>query len=79
MSCSSAGPRGPAVIMLVLSATGAPASLVKRFVSDIGNFLESYESRCGADVSSRARQRRGSRGRNYRAGMRNPCRQARRR
>jgi hypothetical protein len=24
MSCSSAGPRGPAVIMLVLSATGSP-------------------------------------------------------
>src|ERR1700680_5019228 len=31
MSCSSAGPRGPAVMMLVLSATGAPVALVNRF------------------------------------------------
>src|SRR5712671_376946 len=30
MSCSSAGPRGPAVMMLVLSATGDPVALVKR-------------------------------------------------
>src|SRR6202022_3914382 len=30
MSCSSAGPRGPAVMMLVLSATGAPVALVNR-------------------------------------------------
>ena len=35
MSCSSAGPRGPAVMLLVLSATGAPLSLVKRFVVDM--------------------------------------------
>ena len=35
MSCSSAGPRGPAVMMLVLSATGAPVALVKRFVADM--------------------------------------------
>src|SRR5271167_756334 len=35
MSCSSAGPRGPAVMMLVLSATGAPVALVKRFVVDM--------------------------------------------
>src|ERR1700739_949951 len=27
MSCSSAGPRGPAVMMLVLSGTGAPVAL----------------------------------------------------
>jgi hypothetical protein len=27
MPCSSAGPRGPAVMMFVLSATGAPAAL----------------------------------------------------
>src|ERR1700756_1325881 len=32
ISCSSAGPRGPAVMMLVLSATGAPVALVNRFV-----------------------------------------------
>jgi hypothetical protein len=31
MSCSSAGPRGPAVMMLVLSGTGAPVALVKVF------------------------------------------------
>src|SRR4051812_33468997 len=37
MSCNSAGPRGPAVMMLVLSATGAPVALVKRFVVDIRN------------------------------------------
>src|SRR5437016_6273533 len=37
MSCKSAGPRGPAVMMLVLSATGAPASVVKRLVCDIKN------------------------------------------
>src|SRR5205085_9837946 len=35
MSCSSAGPRGPAVMMLVLSATGAPVALVKTFVVDM--------------------------------------------
>src|ERR1700730_12152377 len=39
MSCNSAGPRGPAVMMLVLSATGAPFSLVKRFVVDMRNSL----------------------------------------
>src|SRR6266851_1872603 len=39
MSCSSAGPRGPAVMMLVLSATGAPVALVKTFVADIRNSL----------------------------------------
>src|SRR6266851_2405507 len=32
MSCSSAGPRGPAVMMLVLSATGAPMALVNLVV-----------------------------------------------
>ena len=31
------GPRGPAVIMLVLSATGAPLALVKRFDPDMAN------------------------------------------
>src|SRR6516162_4967649 len=36
-SCKSAGPRGPAVMMLVLSATGAPASVVKRFDCDMGS------------------------------------------
>src|SRR5712691_5450024 len=35
MSCSKAGPRGPAVMMLVLSATGAPVALVNRSVSDM--------------------------------------------
>src|SRR6266851_1659060 len=30
ISCSNAGPRGPAVMMLVLSATGAPVALVNR-------------------------------------------------
>src|SRR4051794_22870351 len=39
MSCSSAGPRGPAVMMLVLSATGAPVALVKTFVVDMRNSL----------------------------------------
>src|ERR1700730_11309863 len=37
MSCSSAGPRGPAVMMLVLSATGAPGALVKTFDVDMVN------------------------------------------
>src|SRR5258706_6990487 len=31
MSCSSAGPRRPAVMMLVLSATGDPVAFVNRF------------------------------------------------
>src|SRR4029077_5248683 len=35
MSCSSAGPRGPAVRMLVLSATGAPVALVNLFSVDM--------------------------------------------
>src|SRR5947208_2137892 len=35
MSCSRAGPRGPAVMMLVLSATGAPVALVNRSVLDM--------------------------------------------
>src|SRR5437764_3093247 len=39
ISCNSAGPRGPAVMMLVLSATGAPLALVKRFVVDMRNSL----------------------------------------
>src|ERR1700680_4721082 len=37
MSCSSAGPRGPAVMMLVLSATGAPVAFVKTFDVDMVN------------------------------------------
>src|SRR6202521_1278286 len=37
MSCSSAGPRGPAVMMLVLSGTGAPVSVVKTFDVDMVN------------------------------------------
>src|ERR1700746_1517078 len=37
ISCSSAGPRGPAVMMLVLSATGAPVALVKTFDLDMVN------------------------------------------
>src|SRR6476469_1039997 len=32
ISCSSAGPRRPAVMMLVLSATGAPVAFVNLFV-----------------------------------------------
>src|ERR1700759_5755419 len=32
ISCSSAEPSGPAVLLLVLSATGAPVALVNRFV-----------------------------------------------
>src|SRR5712672_1101611 len=32
ISCSSAGPRRPAVMMLVLSATGDPVALVNRVV-----------------------------------------------
>src|SRR5258707_12334137 len=39
MFCSSAGPRGPAVMMLVLSATGAPVALVKTFDVDITGSL----------------------------------------
>jgi len=35
MSCNSAGLRGPAVMMLVLSATGAPEALVKTFFVDV--------------------------------------------
>src|SRR5271163_4400344 len=37
MSCNSAGPRGPAVMMLVLSATGEPLALVKGFVDAMAN------------------------------------------
>jgi hypothetical protein len=37
LETSSAGPRGPAVMMLVLSATGAPVALVKTFDVDIVN------------------------------------------
>src|ERR1700730_971665 len=37
MSCNSAGPRGPAVMMLVLSATGAPVAFVKTFDMDMVN------------------------------------------
>src|SRR5947209_8751702 len=36
-SCSRAGPRGPAVMMLVLSATGGPVALVKTFDVDMVN------------------------------------------
>src|SRR5215204_6057092 len=43
MSCSSAGPRGPAVMMLVLSATGAPVAFVKCLVLDIDRFLVGRE------------------------------------
>src|SRR5260370_4587898 len=39
MSCSSAGPRGPAVMMLVLSAAGAGVELVKTLDVDIRNSL----------------------------------------
>src|SRR3984957_17562458 len=35
ISCSNAGPRGPAVMMLVLSATGAPVALVNRCSADM--------------------------------------------
>src|SRR5258705_6001349 len=35
ISCSNAGPRRPAVMMLVLSATGAPVALVNRVVFDM--------------------------------------------
>src|ERR1700730_9543481 len=45
MSCSSAGPRGPAVMMLVLSATGAPVALVKTFDVDMRNSLGWMEDR----------------------------------
>src|SRR4051794_19274660 len=38
MSCSSAGPRGPAVMILVLSATGAPVALVN-LAADIFGLL----------------------------------------
>src|SRR5580704_7789050 len=37
MSCNSAGPRWPAVMMLVLSATGAPVAFVKTFDMDMVN------------------------------------------
>src|SRR5437764_5631143 len=46
MSCSSAGPRRPAVMMLVLSATGAPVALVKRFAVDMRNALGCMEDGC---------------------------------
>src|ERR1700757_1819537 len=36
MSWSSAGPRAPAVMMLVLSATGAPVALVNTRALDMG-------------------------------------------
>src|SRR3979490_1790210 len=52
MSCSSAGPRGPAVMMLVLSATGDPVALVNSFsVAMIGSSV----------VSRRAHRHRASR------------------
>src|SRR5437667_11818026 len=44
MSCSSAGPRGPAVMMLVLSATGAPLALVKTFFVDMRNSIGSMDA-----------------------------------
>src|SRR5712671_8198743 len=47
ISCSSAGPRGPAVMMLVLSATGAPVALVNRFVADMRAFLGLDEKGAG--------------------------------
>src|SRR5438477_3165268 len=75
---SSAGPRGPAVMMLVLSATGAPVALVKTFFVDMRSSLGWVEGGWGAAVPSRARRKRGSRGRNSRAGTRGPCRRARR-
>ena len=37
ISCSSAGPRGPAVMMLVLSATGAPVALVNLMADMLGS------------------------------------------
>src|SRR3954468_2904398 len=39
MSCKSAGPRRPAVMMLVLSTTDTPAALVKCFVVDMKDSL----------------------------------------
>jgi len=35
ISCSNTGPRRPAVMMLVLSATRDPVALVNRFVLDM--------------------------------------------
>ena len=63
MSCSSAGPRGPAVMMLVLSATGAPVALVKTFDEDMVN---SYVLCLRLRKFARARRNRGSRGRSSR-------------
>src|ERR1700693_1837257 len=48
ISCSSAGPRGPAVMMLVLSATGAPVALVKRFVFDMSGTSVGWWMACSA-------------------------------
>src|SRR5258708_26956928 len=49
MSCSRAGPRGPAVRMLVLSATGAPVALVKTFDVDMDRL---QDGSCGAGSSA---------------------------
>src|SRR5438270_3827309 len=46
MSSSSEGPRRPAVMMLVLSATGAPVALVNRFAVDMRNSLGCMEDGC---------------------------------
>src|ERR1700720_4194176 len=39
ISCSSAGPRRPAVMMLVLSATGEPVALVNRSLDMVGSWV----------------------------------------
>src|SRR3984893_6803526 len=70
ISCSSAGPRRPAVMMLVLSATGAPVAFVNRFSvamisSCVGLNLSGYvacagiEPACSADGSLSAFDLRG--------------------
>src|ERR1700727_2949626 len=53
ISCSNAGPRGPAVMMLVLSATGAPVALVNLVGDDMAQLLNVG---CGTAGSAQPRQ-----------------------
>src|ERR1700682_4623213 len=52
ISCSKAGPRRPAVMMLVLSATGAPVALVNRVSLDmLGSWVLDVMGSCMCETS----------------------------
>src|SRR5690554_7570575 len=52
-SCSSMGPRGPAVITFWLSATGAPATVVSLGLSVISHLLKSRSEEHTSELQSR--------------------------